>query len=209
MATVPYTLEQARIDVAALRGQVDLLSEALTQNDGAITPNTPAATAYTTYATSGYNKYVSGNDASPYATGVQTADGGAGGQNFTTTTPTPLTGLTCNLGVAAYTYEAWVQIAGTGNTTGNCYMGGTATASDFRCFGMIIGNAVATTFKVQTALGTGTPLSFGIANGTQYIIVLRGHIVTTVAGTLIVYGYSTATGWTTGDDCKLRVWPDV
>src|SRR5258707_3558425 len=71
MPVDPYTLEQCESDVALLRGQVDRLTEILTQQDftpAGAAPNTPAVSGYTMYSSSGQQKYI-GSDGGTYNTG--------------------------------------------------------------------------------------------------------------------------------------------
>jgi len=70
MTTIPFDLEQARLDIADLRGSLDRLFEAHTKSDGGVIPNTPAAaTDLTGYASTGHEKYISGADGGTYNMG--------------------------------------------------------------------------------------------------------------------------------------------
>lgn len=73
MPTVPYTLEQAELDIAELRGDVDGLNEVHTVADGALTPNTPAAGEFALYSTSGLPSYVNDSGLQMGVAGAQTA----------------------------------------------------------------------------------------------------------------------------------------
>jgi hypothetical protein len=61
MPIAPYTLEQAEEDIAELRGQIELLSEAHSQVDGGVVPNTADPNGYTFYSAAGQPSYI--NDA--------------------------------------------------------------------------------------------------------------------------------------------------
>lgn len=63
-----YTLTQAQDDVATTAGQVDRMSEALTQGDVTDQPNVPAA-GNIQYSSSGHQRYVSSADGATYNTG--------------------------------------------------------------------------------------------------------------------------------------------
>ena len=215
MATDAYRLEDAETDIATLRGQLDRLSEVLTKNDSTDPPNIPAA-GLIHHSVTGFHKYAS-SDGSLYTTGVQTAHH-AGGQTVSSAVQATISGLTLNVGAAAYVYEAWLQIASdanVNNTTGFVSMAGTATLATsppFRGFVAVLGNAVPVTMKIQTVLGTNTPVSFTLDTVVrQYLVVIRGSFTATVAGTLTVTGAVGANqdGYVTGAQGTLRVWPDV
>lgn len=65
-----YTIEKAEEDIATLRGQVAILSEAHTQLDTTVTaPNTPAQAGSVGISVGGDRMYANGTDANVYDTG--------------------------------------------------------------------------------------------------------------------------------------------
>ncbi len=84
MSTPPYSLAQAQADLGALRGQVSILDEVHTINDGGLVPNTPAPGAYAMYSTAGQPNYITGS-------GLQM---GVSGGQLATVTPTTVTAAT-------------------------------------------------------------------------------------------------------------------
>src|SRR5215831_12958761 len=87
-----YTLEHAEDHIGGLRGDVDQIGEALTKTDSTDPPTNPAS-GLIHYSLAGHEKYASA-DANDYNTGRMTLNGPSGSsQNFTSTTPVTITGL--------------------------------------------------------------------------------------------------------------------
>src|SRR5260370_20446649 len=91
MATIdPYSLEDAERDIAALRGQVDRLTEVLTKNDSTDPPTNPAA-GLIHYSLGGHHKYAS-SDGTDYNSGRLTLLNTHPPPNINVTTDTLLNG---------------------------------------------------------------------------------------------------------------------
>lgn len=110
MALTPYTLEQAEIDIAALRGQVDKLTEVLALNDSSQDLNVPSS-GLNLYSLLGQGKYVSSADANDFFIG-KTFAYKTGAQTISSTTSTALTDLAIPVSANKYMFEAiiyWTQ----------------------------------------------------------------------------------------------------
>src|SRR5260370_30150293 len=92
MATIdPYSLEDAERDIAALRGQVDRLTEVLTKNDSTDPPTNPAA-GLIHYSLGGHHKYAS-SDGTDYNSGRLTLLNTNPPQTINVTADTVINGL--------------------------------------------------------------------------------------------------------------------
>lgn len=135
MVTVPYTTEQARIDVATLRGQIDLINEALTQADGGVVPNQPASGLMTQYVAAGHKKYISGNDGNAYNTGEFRTQVSPHNQAVTSTTAVTISNLSAPVSAGTYLLEMHL-VMNWGATAGTClarFTGPTISEFDIQC----------------------------------------------------------------------------
>jgi len=180
VVTVPYTLEQARIDVATLRGQVDLLSEILTQSDGAITPNTPAAAAFSMYALAGFPQFLSGGDGNTYAAGQNLLQYTGANLTVNSTSQSIPAGMSCPV-ASGVPYACFGSVIAT--------QGGTAAQQAIRLSGPAA-NFVSGNWLVSNYGDFGAA---GIASQYGLIAATTTDLITTSAGGGIAAGNSF--GW--------------
>lgn len=189
-----YTLELAEEHVGKLFGQVNVLGEALTQDDTDLVPNTPAA-GNIQYSATGQQKYAS-SDGNAYNTGRLTLPA-TGGLTLTTGLQT-IPGLTCTLAVGTWHVRGLLLLhnpatAGQGAPSIQLTASGGLTAANgrFVCYEVHAANGVGV--ADGTGLGgllTGAAPSTGGAN---QVWNFDGIFVITVAGTLAVQMKQAAT----------------
>jgi hypothetical protein len=191
-----YTLEQAEDDIAVLRGQVDRLSEILTQYDVAAgqVPNS-VTLGYVQHSSTGQMKYLS-DDGNAYNTGRLTIPC-SGQQTINSASFTAVNGLTCSLG--ALTYRVSGQIAFSPNQSGASAefqfagSGGLALTSGRWFFAeyevlspITMGNG--TLITALSSAFTTTVIGGGLADR---IITIDGTIIVSSAGTLTLQAATT------------------
>lgn len=183
MVATPYSLEQASADIAALRGQVDRLTEVVTFNDSVSPgPNNPAAGAIL-YSLGGGVKYAS-PDANDYNVGRLTL--GAGALTLTGSLTT-IPGLTAPLAIGTYHFCGQILINPTASGGALSYQlassGGLAASGMRTAFNeTTAGNAaVVSDYVANFAAFTGGTIGAGLAHR---ICVYDGWIVVSTPGTL-------------------------
>lgn len=148
------------------------------------------------------------NDA---ALGLQTART-SGIQVFSSATQAAITGLSVNLVSGnGYIFEAFVHLTADSSVSpAYLAMGGTASISTIRAFMQSIGNNGAAVFKPQDTFGNNSspaPVNFALNSGSDYLVVIRGHLTCSGNGTLVVNGATGgADGYTTHIRSVLRCW---
>jgi hypothetical protein len=202
-----YTLEEAEDDVASLRGNTDVLSEAHAQNDTDVIPNTPASGS-TQYSSSGQQKYI-GSDGNAYNTG-----------RYTQWLTSPVTFVST---VSASIITAPVTI-GTYRIVAFCYgsQGSVAAAQAMRITGptnslvMIASNNTKGSATGQSMWATlTTTLNTDLviaahAAGSDLWIEITGIVTFTASGTLALQGRcatSNADTWTANNGTFLDLLP--
>ena len=125
----PYSLEDAERDIAALRGQVDRLTEVLTKNDSTDPPANPAA-GLIHYSLGGHHKYAS-SDGTDYNSGRLTLLNTSPPQTISVTTDTVINGLQAPVAAGVtYAFRGILRLKQGGVNT-NQKMGFTGPAVSF------------------------------------------------------------------------------
>jgi hypothetical protein len=182
--TEAYTLELAEEHIANANGNVDRISEALTQDDTDLIPNTPA-TGHIMFATAGHMRYVSGvtGDSNNYTTGRNT-NPATGVLNLTTSFQL-VPGLSVSLGVGTYAIHCQVLVnppASAGGTVSYRFTatgGLTDSSSRFGLTEVFGGNTASSTQPLGTQMDGSAP-----GGATDRVARMEGTIVVSVAGTL-------------------------
>lgn len=211
MALVPYTLEQAETDIAALRGLIDVLNEAHSVNDitAGQVPNAPAASGHISFSAAGQSKYL-GFDGNAYNTGCI---------SLFTTSPTTVNSTSAftllSLPVEAglsYRFDGIVRGTQGPNAIGQFVRFAGPAAS----FGImyIRSNASANTSVTDSELGTGFPVdhttpAWGAA--VRFWVRFRGVYTFSAGGTfsLQARANSAVNTWTAEAGAMMDVRPST
>lgn len=184
MAAVPYTLDAAARDIAALRGQVDRLTEVLTFLDSASPgPNNPAAGSIL-YSLGGDVKYASpdGND---YNTG-QLIAWTTGTQAISSTTPATITGLTAPVGPGTYGFTVILPLSGTAGTNSPQVKFTGPASSFFQAYSVMWGGSMTGFVTGNIPINTATTVGSALGGGNNYLIRINGIMTFTATGTFAV-----------------------
>jgi hypothetical protein len=195
MATVPaltttYTLEQAEEDIAQLRGQVDLSNEAQTISDGAVVPNTPAASGVTLYSAAAQLNYASfdGND---YNTGRLTALFTGTSQTINSTSMVNVNGLTVPVAAGTYKFRSFIPLVTNGSGAAGApafkLQGPAFSSGGYILSGMTNGSTGVARYDNTSGFnfamnGPGLTATSGLAT----VVWIEGFCVFTASGTLLV-----------------------
>lgn len=195
MAVEAFTLEQAEQELAQLRGEIDVIGEALTQTDS--DPPEIPATGLIAYSATGHAKYTSADGTGAYNTGRMTL--GATGPLALTTSLQTIPGLTASLAVGTWHIGAQLLISNPGTASQGVFTfslpgSGGLTVSNGR-FSVI---ELGATGSVATADFTtfGNTLTSGVAPGTgglNRVAYIHAIFVVSVAGTISVQMKQAAT----------------
>jgi hypothetical protein len=207
-AVEPYSLEQVELDLAALRGNVDRLSEVLTKLDSTDAPNIPAA-GIIHYSMAGQHKYAS-SDGNYYNTGRLSLFT-TGTKLINSTTPATIDGLSCPVAAGTYRIDGIVQgVQGPNAVAAKIqFSGPTVNFNDIYIESNAVGNTSVTDSDLTGALPVAHSTPAWIA-GTTFYVRFRGILTFTAAGTLAVQGACTTSNvntWTSQAACLLDVMP--
>jgi hypothetical protein len=211
-AIEPYSLEAAELDIAALIGKVDRLSEVLTKLDSTDPPNNPAA-GLIHYSMAGQHKYAS-SDGNDYNTGRSTQIT-SGTTLINSLSEITIAGLSFPV-LASTDYLIWGTVRGTNGSTvaqqavGLDVTGGVASSVnvDVVLFNTT-GNVYEGTGEI-TALGGRVGTTSNLNAADKFIAQYQGLIRLSTGGTLVITGScvtAAADTWTAQARSRMTVMP--